>query len=131
MYQIYADRAIRLNKYRKVNKTEIKWNPWIEKNILIIHDIVNSQGSFLTTEEIRQQYNFKCDILQYNSLKDAIPKIWREKLETINIQRNTITAEEKPYIQIKNKNIPIQLINNKMLYWKLIEKKQDNDSYKR
>jgi hypothetical protein len=69
---------------------------------------VNSQGCFLTPEEIRQNFDYTCDILQYNSLKDAIPKTWREKLKTINIQRNAITSEEKPYIQIKNKSIPIQ-----------------------
>jgi hypothetical protein len=109
-----------LNKYIMVNKKEIKWNRWIEKKILIIHDIIDSNGAFLTANEIEQRYDYKCDILQYNSLKDAIPKIWRDKLKTINIQRNTISAEENPYIQIKNKMVPVHQISNKIIYWKLI-----------
>ena len=44
--------SIWLNKYIKVNKKEIKWNKWIERKIMIIHDIVDDQGIFLTINEI-------------------------------------------------------------------------------
>jgi hypothetical protein len=68
-----------MNKYIKINKKEIKWNQWINKGIKIIHDIVDNQGNFLTVAKLEEKYDFRCDFLKYNSLKDAIPKIWREK----------------------------------------------------
>ena len=46
--------------------------------------------------------------------------MWRDKLKTINFHINAISAEEKPFIEIKGKSIPIQLISNKLIYWKLI-----------
>ena len=52
-----------LNKHILVNKKEIKWNKWIEKKILIIHDIVDARGFFLTITDIELKYNFKCDAL--------------------------------------------------------------------
>ena len=40
----------------------------------------------------------------------------------INIQRDAISAEESPCIEIKNKYIPTQITTNKMIYWELINK---------
>jgi hypothetical protein len=111
-----------LNKYIKINKQEIKWKYWINNGIKIIHDIVDSQGNFLTLTELEEKYNFKCDFLKYNSLKDAIPKIWREKLKTIEIQRDVISAQEYPKLVIKNQTISTSKITNKQIYWELVNK---------
>jgi hypothetical protein len=69
-------------------------------------------------------YNFDINFLDYNSLKDAIPKQWREKLKTIKIDRNAIDSKENPTLQIKKKNISLQALTNKMIYWELVEKIQ-------
>ena len=111
-----------MNKYIKINKQEIKWNPWINKGIKLIHDIVDNLGNFLSVNELEQRYNFKCDFLKYNSLKDAIPKIWREKLKTINIQRDTIIVGESPCIEIRKQITSVKSITNKMIYWELVNK---------
>jgi hypothetical protein len=111
-----------LNKHIKVNKKEINWKAWKEHGINIIHDIINNQGTFLTVREIEEKYDLKVDFLKYNSLKDAIPKLWREELKTTKIDINAITADEPAGIRINKQHVPVQLITNKTIYWELIEK---------
>jgi hypothetical protein len=113
-----------LNKQVKINKKVIKWKNWMEHGINIIHDILNSQGAFLTVAEMEERYKIKVNFLQYNSLKDAIPKPWRDTLKSITVARDAISSEEPASIIINKKNIPVQLISNKMIYWELIGKIQ-------
>ena len=56
------------------------------------------------------------------TLKDAIPKVWREKLKTIKVPRNAISSDENPHIELNKKSVPIHLITNKLIYWKQINK---------
>jgi hypothetical protein len=110
-----------LNKYIKINKQEIWWKNWSEKGILIIHDIIDENGNFLSINNLEQRHDFKCNFLQYNSLKDAIPKEWRNNVKTIMIHREVISSDESIYVKINKQTTPLHKINNKLIYWKLIE----------
>jgi hypothetical protein len=111
-----------LNKDIKVNKNEINWKKWQKQGIQQIHDIIDRSGNFLNINDLKTMYNLNASFLDYNSLKDAIPKHWREKLKTMKIERDTINSKENPYLIIKKKYIPLQVLTNKMIYWELIEK---------
>jgi hypothetical protein len=111
-----------MNKYIKINKQEIKWKQWISKGIKLIHDIVDNEGNFLSITALEEIYNFKCDFLKYNSLKDAIPKTWRENLKTKDIQKDAISSLEHPWLVIKNKIVSTCKITNKIIYWELVNK---------
>jgi hypothetical protein len=113
-----------LNKHIIINKTEVKWNNWIKKNIMMIHDIVDSEGKFFSKEDINRLYNFNCDILQYNSVKDAIPKGWRETLKSIQVDRDEITIDEDPSIIINKQKISVKWITNREVYRKIVQKIQ-------
>jgi hypothetical protein len=108
------------NKYIQINKQEVKWKNWLDQGIHIIHDLVTQQGDFLSLAEIETKYNLKGNFLTYNSLKDAIPKTWRVKLKTINVAENAINNQELPYIEINKKKVNLQMITNKLIYWKLV-----------
>jgi hypothetical protein len=110
-----------LNKYIKINKQEIWWKNWSEKGILIIHDIIDENGNFLSINNLEQRYDFKCNFLQYNSIKDAIPKEWRNNVKKITIHRDVISSDESIYVNINKQTIPLHKINNQLIYWKLIE----------
>ena len=118
---ILEDKRLWHNKYIKVNKKELVWRIWSQKGIQIIHDILDEHGNFLTNHDLEQKYNFNCNFLQYNSLKDAIPKSWRDKLKEIKIPRIAISSDEQISVKINKQTIPLQNINNKLIYWKLIE----------
>jgi hypothetical protein len=112
------------NKNIKIGKQNINWPTWKNKNIWLIHDIVDEHSSFLPIEVLKQTYDINCNILQYNSLKYAIPLKWRQILKTMKVPRATINQNENYTININDKQIPIQKITNKLLYWTLIQGKQ-------
>ena len=110
-----------LNKHIKINREEIKWNTWIQHGTFLIHDIVNEEGKFIGIEEMRQLFNFRGQVLQYNSLKDSIPKEWREKLKTMKIPKDAININEGLYINIDKHDLPLRYVTNKQVYWKIIK----------
>ena len=115
--------CIWLNKHIIINRREIKWNSWIDKNIFLVHDIINAEGKFLTLIELELKYNLKCNFLQYNSLKDAIPKDWRGFLTSgLTVSRDEITSQDQPKIYINKQLVTLDMLTNKKVYWKLIER---------
>jgi hypothetical protein len=113
-----------LNKNIKLNKDEIYWEDWHKQGINLIHDIVNSEGKFLTVNELEQKYVIKCDMLKYNSLKDAIPTEWRKKIKTMKINDNAISFQEILTVKIGKHTKPISLIQNREIYGEFIKAKQ-------
>jgi hypothetical protein len=67
-------------------------------------------------------YEIKCDVMKYNSLKYAIPRDWREKLKNMEVDRDSIQASDNLYIEIEKQWIPLNLLTNKLVYWKMINK---------
>ena len=49
-------------------------------NIRLICDICNSNGSFITKEDLQNMFNFVVDQMEYNSLVSAIPDRWRQMI---------------------------------------------------
>jgi hypothetical protein len=49
--------CIWLNQHIKVNKQEIKWQTWIQNGIILIHDIVTTEGKFISLEEHSKHSN--------------------------------------------------------------------------
>jgi hypothetical protein len=118
------DQCLWMNKYIKVEKKEINWKNWTQHNITTIHDIVDNEGKFITINDLNRNFHSTCNIMQYNQLKDAIPKEWREKLKTMKVPRNIFQENEELYMRINKQNMPINLITNKDIYWKIIKKIQ-------
>jgi hypothetical protein len=77
-----------LNENIRINNEPLKWNKWREKGINTIHDILDTTGNLLSPLEFEQKFNFKCDFMNYNALKDAIPKEWRALVKTMKIPLN-------------------------------------------
>jgi hypothetical protein len=85
-----------LNKNIKTKTTgkEIRWDRWHKAGINIIHDIINENGQFLSANEIETKYNTQCNIMQYNMLKESIPRAWRQKIKTMKVPNETISFQE-------------------------------------
>jgi hypothetical protein len=105
-----------LNKNIKLNKMELKWEEWQNKNINIIHDIVDEQGQFLTSNSLELKYGIKCDVMKYNALKNAIPSTWRIKIKTMRVPFETISFKENVHLVIGKVSKPITKISNKDIY---------------
>jgi hypothetical protein len=116
--------VIWLYKYIVKNKKEIYWQDWHKKGITFIHDIVNSKGQFLSPNEINQNYNLKCDILKYNTLKDVIPTEWRTFLKTTEIPDDAISKDDQISLRIDKTMKSLNQITNKDAYWIFIINKK-------
>jgi hypothetical protein len=114
------------NRYITIDN-EYVWErlvQWFDKGIFLIHDIVNRKGEYLKITELNVLYNIEVDVLAYNSIKDAIPVGWRHLLKEGVVDRNAISVEEEPYLVITdNKQKPLSLLSNKIVYCKLLNHK--------
>jgi hypothetical protein len=100
------------------------WNDWRTSGVNRLNDILNEDGTFINHAELTVKLGHVCDFMKYNSLKDSIPKQWREALKIINSLDNQPPTDSPPYIKINNKLKPINKTNNQDLYWTLVENKQ-------
>jgi hypothetical protein len=108
------------NKEIKISKIILNWGEWKKKGINTIHDIINENGNFLTTNELETMYGFKCNILKYNALKDAIPMVWRKQLKTMKVPRTATSFKENIYVKVGKMEKNINKITNKDIYWTFI-----------
>jgi hypothetical protein len=113
-----------LNKSIKVNNKELRGNYWQRNGINIIHDILDERGNFLKPNELENKYNITCNVLKYNTLKDAIPNSWRQILKTMKIPTEAVSFNEALTLQINKIPKNIAAITNKDVYWILVKNKQ-------
>jgi hypothetical protein len=52
--------------------------------------------------------------MKYNSLKDSIPKEWREILKTTRVNRNDITIQDDLLVDFGTYNLPSNILRIKM-----------------
>ena len=119
-----------LNKDIKINKSVLKWEEWHRKGINLIHNIINENGDFLTTNEIETIYNIKCNFLSYNALKDAIPIEWRKQVKIMKVPRIAISFKENIFVKIRKKYKNINKVTNKDIYWTYIRNIQKEPIHK-
>jgi hypothetical protein len=101
-----------------------RFSCWLEKGIFLIHDIVDSKGTFLSIDQLRSLYDIEIDVLLYNGLKNAIPREWRHLLKQITITREAIPCDEGVYIvQADAPPIPVSLLTNKLVYKMFLQPK--------
>ena len=113
-----------LNNKITYNKKVLFWKDWHECGINIIHDIMKTDGNFLTLNELQIKYEIKCSFLKYNRLKDVIPKEWRKVIKTQRIANSDLSFSDPIFLKI-NKNLKsLSLITNKDIYWIHVREKQ-------
>jgi hypothetical protein len=125
-YTVYDIRReyIWLNKNITFNNKELRGKLWEEGGIKILHDILNEEGTFLTPNEIENKFNVNCNVMKYNTLKNAIPAEWRNTLKTIKVKLEAISSQEQTAVKINNQIKNIMMLTNKDIYWTFIKKKQ-------
>ena len=84
--------------------------------IVYINDILDNTGNFLELDILSRKFNVNLTIMKYNSLKDAIPKTWR------NLVKQSHTIDILPVIVICINNVRKSLTNvcNRDIYWELV-----------
>ena len=88
---------------------------------LIVADLTNGQGQFLSLEEFKERSQLKIDKLSYNKIISSVPKDWKEKIK--NMPSSDIIKSSNPKVLIRKKFTDITRVNNKVLYWAVLQHK--------
>ena len=69
------------NKWITIEKKPFLWKSWLERNIKHVSDLLNEDGTFQTFVQLGQKYDISVSFLDMLKIKQALPFIWRKKLE--------------------------------------------------
>ena len=93
------------------------WKSWYSKGIRLIKDLFCNDGTFITTEKIKQDHNINCSFLKLLQLRMAIPLDWRGKMKNTpnveDLQTGIFFDNGKTFCCIKD-------TNSKKIYWELL-----------
>jgi hypothetical protein len=111
------------NKNIKIKGKEICYRKWYEKGIVMLHDLVNENGDFIDSQVLSNKYGIEIKVMDYNSLKSAIPQVWKRALKTMKIPQQAISSNEQPYLNCNNRLLALNITLNRDVYWELVSKK--------
>ena len=109
------------NKYIIIDRKPAFYEHWNNIGITKINDLVTEAGSFKTINEINNEFNTTVNLMDFNSIKSAIPKKWRKMLTNSNFCRGD---EMNLQVKICNKMKDVSTIICKEIYWEFIDRKQ-------
>ena len=112
------------NKQIRIGGKEIYFKKWHEKGIILLHDILDEKGDFKSTEELSRKYNVQIKVMDYNSIKLAIPAAWKNAVKKMKIPEHAISSEEQPYLSCENRLLALSILQNRDVYWELISRKE-------
>ena len=112
------------NKEICIKKKEMFYKNWLNKGIITLHDILNEEGSFKTKETLEEEFNLPVGIMEYNSLKLAIPLKWKRCVKTMKIPTQAISNLEQPFVKCNDRILALGIATNKDVYWELVTRKQ-------
>ena len=92
------------NKEVLVGGKPIFIGEWLHKNILVIQDLLNSNGQFMSYQELKNKFAYKTNFLQFYQVVSAIAK----HLHVVTKAENTVQPESKLYIE----NSPLSELDN-------------------
>ena len=78
-----------------------------------IGDLLNEDGIFLSVQEINHKYAFEIDVLMYNGIKCAVPKLWIRAINNTTMQKwktsenieVKINCVKKEFLKLKCKQL--------------------------
>jgi hypothetical protein len=109
------------NSCIKIDNKTVNYKTWADNNINFIQDLLNKDGNFATKNELENKFSMNFKYLEYESLRHAIPKIWKTKIEMDTGSKNMIINKEYK-IKINKIEKQITEISTRDIYWELILK---------
>jgi hypothetical protein len=112
------------NKNIKINKKEVFYQKWYKNGIIILHDILKENGEFKSAVELQTEYKVDINVMEYNSLKSAIPNAWKIQVKNMKIPPQAISNDEQPFFICGNQPFAISILLNRNVYWEYVSRKE-------
>ena len=112
------------NKNIQIGRKDVYYKEWYKKGIIIFHDILDDRGNIKSIPELSREYNIEIKAMEYNSLKSAIPQLWKTGVKSMRIQKEAISNKEQLFISCNKRILALEITINKDVYWELVSRKQ-------
>ena len=122
------DQIVWNNRFIKVNKTSVYFQKWHQAGIYKLISLLDkSKKRFLSFNMFVNQFQVKCNFLQYHSLLSAIPSDWKNSLKqeqqttTINLPAiNKLTCKTIYKLLVDNQNFAPRLLrkDSRIRFWR-------------
>ena len=112
------------NKEIRINGQTIFYESWFNRNVILIQDLLKTDGKFFSHAEFVRKYEFKCNFLTYMQIVSAIPQSLIDKARKKLLDKSTLFSVNE--FQLST-DITINLLKmkNKDYYWLLIKNTKD------
>ena len=118
--QMVMNEIIWNNKFITVENKPYLFESWLKAGIMRVSDLLNSDGSFMSHNQIENVYNVKSNFLQVLQVRHSLPIHWRQML--VDHEGSNLPAPNK--IHILDKLVNIDQISCKLFYWILVSIKK-------
>ena len=68
------------NRFIMISGKSIYYKTWVNRDILKVCDLLNTQGQFLCFEDFKCKFGVRCTFLDYAGVLAAIPKLCKSKI---------------------------------------------------
>jgi hypothetical protein len=113
-----------LNKNIKIRGKEFCYKKWYDKGIVMLHDIIQENGEFKSSENLAEQFGVEIKTMEYNGLKSAIPQTWKRAVKSMRIPEVAISGDEQPFMKCKDNLQALSILANRDVYWEFVSGKQ-------
>ena len=119
--QSIQSQIIWLNDSVTIEKKIFFWEKWYRHGIVRIKDLLDSNGNFLSPENMQTKYNIRCSFIETLQIRQAIPFQWRKLLRTSNKIHDT---SDGICTDSNVKPNDIQYLTSSQIYWALMSAKK-------
>jgi hypothetical protein len=74
-------------------------------------------------ENLARKFGVAIGVMEYNSLKAAIPQTWKRAVKEMKIPGIAISSEEEPFLYCSNRLLALSIAKNKDVYWEFVSRK--------
>ena len=109
--------SIFYNKMFVIDCKPVFYKQWFDAGIQLFGDILDANGHLLSKVNLEQKYNLEIKQMDYNLFIHCVPK---EMLDIVKNKRYKLSLDSTVYLMINNKNVPLEKLKCRDVYWEYI-----------
>ena len=109
------------NKDILIHGHSIFYRNWYDRGVYLVHDLLKTDGNFLSYSEFIQKYDLRCNFLIYFQVVSAIPRHFVESARANPTDRSDLLLNNMFHFS-QEISINLTKMKNRDYYWLLINK---------
>ena len=110
------------NKEILIENKTFFYKMWFQREVFRIHDLLTTNGTFLSHCEFTQKYDIKCNFLQYFQVVSAIPRRLVEKAKQSMESNPAFSLNDTSFQLSPSVKVNLLKMKSKDYYWLFIDK---------